>query len=482
MAETLGCTVVTFGYETGWDFDIPSHRRELLRMLDDHMPDEIYLAPRCGLWSAMQSISAKTPEREAELQARRQEHHDVHLRFCRKIYLKQVYGARHCHLEQPLPALSWQTVALKDLPGHKAVFDQCRYGATCLDVDGYWKLVKKSTQVLTTKQTLAQALHLRCDGSHEHCHLEGRMMGGRLRTSYMEDYQPAMATVIATALASPEQPAGWESAHAVNHEKPVQGQLIQLYFENRAEAVRAVQRLHRNLGHPSTNSLCELLESRGASEVLKVARTYQCKACQMYRKPNAVAPASSKTVCEFNMVLQADVLWIKTGANKLPILSMVDVGTRYQAAVLIDSEKSEKFIKAISRNWIAHFGPPSKLITDEGRGWLHEKFESWTNEQSINHIVAPGQAHEQIALVERRHQVLRKAVEIYCQDHSIEGAKAVREALIYVVLLRSTAVLRSLVFHRCNGFLALNLAFLEIFCRPSCRQLTLEVQSTLRRS
>ena len=196
-----------FGYGTASDFGFPSHRRELLRMLDDEMPDEIYLEPRCSLLSTMQSISATTPERQAELQRLRQEHHDVHLKFCRKICLKQVNGARHAHLEQtPCRQLSWQADALKGLAGHKAVFDQCRYGATCLDSDGYWKLVKKSTQVLTTKQTLAQALHLRCDGSHEHCHLEGHMMGGRLRTSYMEDCQPAMATVIATALA--KQPAG----------------------------------------------------------------------------------------------------------------------------------------------------------------------------------------------------------------------------------------------------------------------------------
>ena len=42
--------------------------------------------------------------------------------------------------------------------------------------------------------------------------------------------------------------------------------------DNKAEAVRAVQRLHRNLGHPTTLALAEMLESRGASEaILNVA-------------------------------------------------------------------------------------------------------------------------------------------------------------------------------------------------------------------
>ena len=64
IAEALGCETRVFGYETGWDFDIASHRRALLDMIDDEMPDEIFLAPRCGLWSRMQAINAKTPERK----------------------------------------------------------------------------------------------------------------------------------------------------------------------------------------------------------------------------------------------------------------------------------------------------------------------------------------------------------------------------------------------------------------------------------
>ena len=73
IAETLGCQVEVFGYETGWDFDDPSHRRTFLKKLDEEMPDEVYLAPRCGLWSPMQSINALTPENCEELSIQRQQ-------------------------------------------------------------------------------------------------------------------------------------------------------------------------------------------------------------------------------------------------------------------------------------------------------------------------------------------------------------------------------------------------------------------------
>ena len=202
VAESLGCFVETFGYETDYDFDLPSHRSYFLEYQAHVMPDEVLYAPRCGLWSRMQAINATTEAKKDLLQQQRQIHHDHHLRFVKKSYLAQVHGGRQAHLEQPHGALSWETTSLKSLPGLYVTFDQCCYGAMCLDSDGQWKLVRKTTGLKTTKRAMAQAMCLRCDGSHEHCKLEGQFPGlGRSRTSYMEDYQPAMAAVLAAAMA-----------------------------------------------------------------------------------------------------------------------------------------------------------------------------------------------------------------------------------------------------------------------------------------
>jgi hypothetical protein len=63
VAESLGCQVESFDYENGWDFDLESHRSQLLAKLDDDMPDEVWLAPRCDLWSKMMNINATTAEK-----------------------------------------------------------------------------------------------------------------------------------------------------------------------------------------------------------------------------------------------------------------------------------------------------------------------------------------------------------------------------------------------------------------------------------
>ena len=89
---------------------------------------------------------------------------------------------------------------------------------------------------------------------------------------------------------------------------------------------------------------------------------------------------------------------------------------------MINAEKSEGYITALGHHWIAPFGIPQRLITDEGRGWLHDSFGERTDAQSIQHLVAAGEAHEQLALVERRHAVLRKAVEVFLMDFGLDGA------------------------------------------------------------
>ena len=251
----------------------------------------------------------------------------------------------------------------------------------------------------------------------------------------MENYQPTLAAVLAACMADPEPPRAWETGLAVNEMKVHTGQLIQLMTENKSEALRTVQRLHRNLGHPQPLALAKLLASRNASDVVvEVAKNFQCAACLMYHKPNQVAPASIRQeAVKFNDILQADVLWLKIDSKKLPGLSMIDQCTKFQAAAVLHGEKTEHLVPALERNWLKHFGAPTQLMTDEGRGWLSDKMVEWTTDHCINHQVAPGEAHSRLSLVERRHAVLRKAIEVYMSDLSLVGRDGLKQALVYVV-------------------------------------------------
>ena len=294
--------------------------------------------------------------------------------------------------------------------------------------------MKKPTALQTTKKAVQDAFSQKCYDSHKHCSIEGAAPGYGSRSKYLENFQPGLAATLAAALAVPEPPQLWEHVNAVGEQRRMTGELVRLYTEHHQEAVRTVQRLHRNLGHPSTEALTDLLTARGASEaVLNVAKSYKCLACAKYCKPNQSAPAVIRNAKEFNDQIQADVFYIKLQSMKHPVMSIIDTATKYVMACVVHKEDAEHYIKALEKMWIRHFGVPMELVADEGRPWLGGKFEEWTSSLGLHHKVAPGEAHERIALVERRHQVLRKAVEIYMDDLQLTDPRGIKEALTYIV-------------------------------------------------
>ncbi len=224
-------------------------------------------------------------------------------------------------------------------------------------------------------------------------------------------------------------------AGAVSEDREYTSGIIKLLTTNKPEAARVVQRLHRNLGHPEPQRLVDLLQSRGASlEVIEAASNYHCVACQRYRRPSSVPPAQLPDQPQvFNGNIQADVLWIKLQEKKIPILSVVDSTTKFQAGAVIYGERTSDFVHALERGWIRHFGPPTTLVTDEGRGWASDEMLAWTSSHNIHHLISPGEAHTRLSLVERRHAILRKAVEIYMDDLGLTSIDGLRQALAYVL-------------------------------------------------
>ena len=69
-------------------------------------------------------------------------------------------------------------------------------------------------------------------------------------------------------------------------QKIVTGNLIRLRATIKQDAIRTVQRLHRNLGHPGPAELAKLLETRGASEaVIQAAKSYVAGTACTWQKP-----------------------------------------------------------------------------------------------------------------------------------------------------------------------------------------------------
>ena len=257
--------------------------------------------------------------------------------------------------------MSWRTEAFSNLSGFPAKFSQCQYGSVCKDDKKVWLPAQKDTIVLTTKQTVANVINRVCPGDHEHCPIEGSLRGFQAdRTSHMENYQPALASTLAVAVATPKAPHHWEFGFAVQEITEHVGKQADLQVEGKTAALRVVLKLHRNLGHPSTSSLVELLS-------MQVAGSYVWAACQRHKRPNQTAPATPSKSDHINQRPKVDVCWIKIKDMQYLVLSCVDSATKYQSASLMPNEQTSASIAGLQRCWIAHFGTSETFLTDAGR-------------------------------------------------------------------------------------------------------------------
>ncbi|CAJ1433599.1 unnamed protein product, partial [Effrenium voratum] len=108
-------------------------------------------------------------------------------------------GGRQAYIEQPLWSLAWNTTAFQ-LDGHRAIFDQCAYGAGFWTSATVWNNIRKPTAVLSTEPIFAEILSLKCPGNHTHVYLQGHCPGIGSLTTAAAAYQPSMCEAISDAI------------------------------------------------------------------------------------------------------------------------------------------------------------------------------------------------------------------------------------------------------------------------------------------
>ena len=87
---------------------------------------------------------------------------------------------------------------------------------------------------------------------------------------------------------------------------------------------------------------------------------------------------------------------------------MSDATTRLVSGRELRAESSEEFIKQLERGWVRNFGPMKKLFVDEHSAWCSDTIRAWCTENVIDLKISPGESHTRLAILERRHQVVRR--------------------------------------------------------------------------
>ena len=440
--KKAGAKVERFSSKEGWDFHRAKDRKRFLKRMHHEEPDEILITPPAKLWSPALEASLATDARGwARLCSHRQRDHDEILVFCALIYEVQRRGKRHAHLEHPWASRAWRTKALSRLPGHATYVDQCMYGLTSKDAAGRAYPVKKPTCYMTAKRSLCEQAGCKCQGEHQHGPEppDDRHLSDDPTTQLADTLAELIVKDGPADYVLPVDEANQDVEMAAADDKDDQDKTEEIKVNEELkqqvgrQAYSYVARLHKNLGHPSPNVLARMLEEVQATEnVITCAKHYLCAGCLKRKKPAGVPPASGLTAREFNERLMLDSAWIDTSDGRMCVLTIMCQATRFVTIRVLGSEQSKELLKGLERAWIKHFGVPKIIRIDEAKGWSATLIREWCSDHGVELEIAPAEAHSWLGAVERRHQVVRRSLELYMDDRQDRSKHGLREAAIFV--------------------------------------------------
>eukprot|EP00971_Amphidinium_carterae_P349761 6491208-Amphidinium_carterae.2 len=182
------------------------------------------------------------------------------------------------------------------------------------------------------------------------------------------------------------------------------------------ERIRALtlRRLHVRWYHAGPTQMRRILAAAGVTgaalaECAAVCQT--CNVCRQWSRPADRAIAAHRPVAKFNEEVQQDLIHYQPLATPTPspavtILHMIDVATRFSVTALLPSRSEQDLCSTIAVAWIAVFGTPQTLVSDEESG-LHGAYAADFAERNGLQLrfKAPRQ---EAAIAERHNQGLRE--------------------------------------------------------------------------
>ena len=218
--------------------------------------------------------------------------------------------------------------------------------------------------------------------------------------------------------------------------------------EPTAREKEAVEKLRRNLGHPSNKELSRVLSlSRASPHLIRwAAHGHHCPNCAAHGSPKAVRPSMIPRSYAPNSVVGVDLFQLPNfdGSDQFWMLNMVCHGTSFQLCERVKSKEPQEVWAAFSRSWGRLLGWPQVIIADQGTEFLGD-FKGKCSDLGIILRTIGARAPHQQGRTERRGALFKapfqKAVwDCPPQDHHE-----------WRLLLRETEAAKNTSFNR-SGF------------------------------
>ena len=148
------------------------------------------------------------------------------------------------------------------------------------------------------------------------------------------------------------------------------------FIKNKRRKIKIAKKLHCQFGHASVQKLQKLVKvsSIKDDELLNLLDVIEknCEICIKYKKPSLKPAARFSLSKEFNDVISMDLKNI----NGITLLHIIDNATIFSLAAVVKSKRQEEIVDIFIKHWIAIFGAPGMIISDNGREFNDNLFTS----------------------------------------------------------------------------------------------------------
>ena len=186
------------------------------------------------------------------------------------------------------------------------------------------------------------------------------------------------------------------------------------------------RKLHHQFAHPSSKRLINYIKNAGIddSELFNCIEnvTQSCNTCKRYKRPSPRPIVMFPLATQFNETVALDLKIYEN--NTTYFLHVIDHATRFSAAAVIKSKKSEVIVNNFFKIWIAIFGTPGKVLSDNGGEFVNSTFVDMCESLNINFITTAAESPWSNGLVERHNGIIGEVVKKILEevDCSIEVA------------------------------------------------------------
>ena len=142
----------------------------------------------------------------------------------------------------------------------------------------------------------------------------------------------------------------------------------------KSDKQKIAMKVHKQFSHAYGSRLKKLFEDGGVTdnEMLKIISEIddKCDTCMKFKKPPLKPVVCLPMAKVFNQSVAMDLKTIES----IQIIHLIDHATRFSAGQVVSSKKREVIILAVLKVWVAYFGPPHKILTDNGGEFSNEDY------------------------------------------------------------------------------------------------------------